>query len=52
MTKLDIETNSTIDRKLRRKELFCSFCKPNKGENASRKAKHGNQKPRYKNKRK
>ena len=43
-------TNSTVDRKERRKLLSCSFCKPNKGENASRKAKHGNKKPKYKDK--
>lgn len=45
-------TNSTVDNRERRKSLSCSFCKPNKGENAKRKAKHGNKKPKYKNKRK
>lgn len=48
----NLNTNSNVDRKERRKLLSCSFCKPNKGENASRKAKHGNKKPKYKNKRK
>lgn len=45
-------TNSKVDKRERRhKDLNCDFCPPNKGENANRKAKHGNQKPKYKNKR-
>lgn len=34
-----LETNSTVDRKFRRLELGCSFCPPNRKENANRKAK-------------
>lgn len=30
-------------------DLKCPFCAPHKGENAKRHAKHGNQKPKYKN---
>lgn len=52
MKKDKLETNSTVDRKERRLDLSCSFCPPNKGENAKRKAKHGNKKPKYKTKRK
>lgn len=44
-------TNSTVDDRERRDDLSCSFCRPNRGENASRKGKHGKTKPRYKNKR-
>ena len=32
--------------------LRCSICPPNKGENASRKPKHGVKKPKHKDKRK
>lgn len=32
-------TNSAVDRKLRRYDLDCSFCPPNRGENARRKQK-------------
>jgi hypothetical protein len=45
-------TNSTVDDRERRFDLNCSYCRPNKGDNANRKAKHGKTKPRYKNKRK
>ena len=44
-------TNSTVDDRLRRLDLSCSICPPNKHENASRKPAHGNKKPKYKNKR-
>lgn len=38
-----------IDAKEKRKQhQRCSICPPNKGENASRKAKYGNKKPKYK----
>lgn len=46
------ETNSTVDNRLRRNQLRCSFCRPNKGENCKRHSKHGNKKPKYKDKRK
>ncbi len=36
----------------RRKHQVCSICPPNKGENASRKVKHGIKKPKYKDHRK
>lgn len=44
----DTETNSTIDDRERRKAQRCFYCKPNRGENAGRRATHGEQKPRYK----
>lgn len=50
--KIKQETNSTVDNRIRRKDLGCSFCPPNKGENAKRKAKHGNKKPKKKDRRK
>lgn len=40
------ETNSAVDKKERRKELRCSFCPPNRKENANRKPKHGVKKKR------
>jgi hypothetical protein len=46
-----LDSNSTIDDRLRRTHLSCSYCPPNRGENAGRYVKHGEQKPRYKNKR-
>lgn len=46
------DTNSTVDRKKRRLDLRCSYCPPNKGENASRKPKHGVKKPKRKDHRK
>ena len=45
------ETNSTVVNRFRRGYLRCSICPPNKGENAKRKPKHGNKKPKYKDKR-
>jgi len=41
------ETNSTVDDRIRRKDLSCSLCKPNRGENAKRKPRPD----RHKNKR-
>lgn len=42
-------TNPTVDNRIRRKQLSCSLCPPNRVENASRKAKHGPKKPKRKN---
>jgi hypothetical protein len=43
------EANSTVDKRKRRiANLGCSYCPPNKGENAKRKAKHGSKKPKGK----
>lgn len=39
-------TNSSVDKKERRKELNCSYCRPHKNENAGRKPKHGVRKKR------
>lgn len=44
-------SNSTVDDRNRRFDLWCSFCPPNKGENATKKPKHGKKK-KYKLKRK
>lgn len=41
-----LETTSSIDKKERRKELRCSYCPPNRGENAKRKPRHGAKKKR------
>lgn len=41
-------SNSTVDRKERRKLLKCSFCPPHSNENASRYGKHGKTKRKYK----
>lgn len=43
---LKTETNTTVDRKLRRQLLSCPHCPPNRIENASRKPTHGVKKPR------
>lgn len=45
------ETNSTVDRRERRKALDCSHCPPNQGENAKRRGKHGKTKPKRKQRR-
>ena len=50
--KKSLETNSTVDKKIRRKLLSCSLCPPNRKENAGRRPKHGEKKPKYKKKRK
>lgn len=47
---VNLETNSTIDDRLRRYELPCNYCRPHKGENADTK-KRGKQERKYKNKR-
>lgn len=44
-------TNSAVDDRERRKELSCSVCKPNRGENKKRVGRYGKSKPKYKNKR-
>ena len=41
--------HSTVDDRIRRHNLRCSFCRPHKGENRCYK-KHGKQKARYKDK--
>jgi len=43
--------NSTIDDRESRNDLYCSFCRPNRGENKKNYKKHGRTKPKYKNKR-
>jgi hypothetical protein len=43
------EENASAHKKILRERQRCSICPPNKGENAKRKAKHGNKKPKYKN---
>lgn len=35
-----LEANSTVDRKERRQYLRCSYCRPNRKENANRKPVH------------
>ncbi len=50
--KPNLETNSTVDDRERRKQLRCSFCRPNKGENKKTYRPHGVQKPKYKSRRK
>lgn len=47
------ETNSTVDKRSRWRQCrpFCPLCRPNKGENANRKARHGAKKPKSKCKR-
>jgi len=45
-------TNSKIDKIERRERLNCSICPPNRGENATRKPKHGVKKPKKKDHRK
>jgi hypothetical protein len=47
---LDTNTNSTVDDRLRRFDLNCSFCPPNKGENRKKHSKRGAKKPKYKDK--
>lgn len=46
-----IEANNTVDDRARRQALRCPFCKPNRGENAKRRPKHGKTKPKAKEKR-
>jgi hypothetical protein len=47
----DKEINSSAYKKHRRELQRCPICPPNKGENAKRHAKHGETKPRRKDKR-
>lgn len=47
----ETNTNPTVDDRLSRNDLSCSFCRPNKGENEGRRAKHGKGKSKYKDKR-
>tara|TARA_Y100000310_G_C20697595_1_gene826795 strand:- start:1230 stop:1466 length:237 start_codon:yes stop_codon:yes gene_type:complete len=43
--------NPTVYNRLQRRvNLSCSYCKPHKGENACRKPKYGNKKPKIKQK--
>lgn len=42
--------NSSVDKKIKKLQLVCAFCPPNKGENSTRKSKHGAKKPKYKDK--
>lgn len=44
-----VDTNSTIDDRLRRKKLPCSYCAPHRGDNKTHK-KRGPKKPKSKNK--
>jgi len=50
-SRLDKEINASADKKLRRKNLRCALCPPNKGENAKRQSRHGHRKPKKKDKR-
>lgn len=45
------ETNASAYNKLKRLELRCPHCRPNKGENIKCYRKHGITKPKYKDKR-
>lgn len=44
-------SNPTVYNRLKRLELSCPHCKPNKGENSKCKKKHGVKKPKKKDKR-
>lgn len=50
--KIEVNANSTVDDRERRKKLKCSICPPNKGDNAKKKSKRGKGKPKSKFKRK
>lgn len=41
-----LDTNSAVDRKVRRRQLRCPHCRPHRGENQGRVAKHGTKKRR------
>lgn len=45
------DPTSAQDKVERRKDLRCSFCPPNKGENTKRRAKHGAKKPKTRGRR-
>lgn len=49
-SKLKTETNPTVYNRLARSKLGCPHCRPNRGENAKRRPKHGKTKPKSKNK--
>lgn len=51
MKKEKENTNPTVDDRERRFDLRCSFCRPNRGENAKSCNRHGKGKPKYKDKR-
>lgn len=51
-TKLKSESNPTVYNRLNRVKLRCAICPPHKGENASRKPKHGVKKSKNKDHRK
>lgn len=52
MKNQDVKTPREYKIKRKIDTLKCAYCPPHKGENSSRKAKHGPQKPKYKDKRK
>jgi len=43
--------NAAVEKKIAKLWQLCSYCKPNRGENASRKPKYGVKKSKHKNKR-
>ena len=43
-----VEANSRSEKLKNKKHLNCSFCPPNRGENATRQPKHGVKKPKHK----
>ncbi len=43
-------SNPTVYNRLKRLELKCPLCKPNRGENKKKCRKHGVRKPKYKDK--
>lgn len=45
-------SNNMVDDRERRKDLRCSYCRPNKGENQKNWRKHGKGKPKHKSQRK
>lgn len=51
-TNSQLENNSTVDNRIRRKKLKCSLCPPNKNENKKNYKKHGVKKAKYKKERK
>lgn len=49
MKKDKLNNNNTVDDRERRLQLRCSYCRPNKGENATH-YKRSPRKPKYKDK--
>lgn len=45
------DANNMVNDRLRRLNLSCAYCRPNRGENAKRRPKYGKTKPKSKNKR-